>query len=49
MYICRPKYNIVIMCSAFEPVKQFFISDSFGFNLVTEYFFSSLLLEVQLL
>jgi hypothetical protein len=43
-----PQYNIVMLCSAFEPVKQFFLSDSFVFDLVKfESFFSNLLLELQ--
>jgi len=46
--ICRPKYNIAIMSIAFEPVKQFFLSDSFGFELMTESFFGHLLLDLQL-
>jgi hypothetical protein len=48
MLICRPKYNIVLLCSAFVPVKQFFLSDSSVFDFVTEFFFSNLLLELQL-
>ena len=31
-----PKYNIAILCSAFELVKQFFLWDSFSFDLVTQ-------------
>ena len=30
-----PKYNIEILCSASAPDKQFFLSDSFVFDLVT--------------
>jgi len=29
MLIFRPKHNIVLLCSAFETAKQFFLSDSF--------------------
>ena len=36
------------MSIAFEPVKQFFLSDSFGFELMTESFFGHLLLDLQL-
>jgi hypothetical protein len=49
MLICGPKYNIIIKCSAFVHVKQFFLSDSFSFDLQTESYFSNLLLEAQLL
>jgi hypothetical protein len=37
-----------MLCSSFEPVKQFFLSDSFGFDLVTETFFNNLLLDLPL-
>jgi len=48
MLNCRPTYDIAIRCIALEPVKQFFLSDSFGFDPVTESFFSNLLLELRL-
>jgi len=35
------------LLSAFEPVKQFFLSDSFYFDFMTDSFFSNLLLEIQ--
>jgi hypothetical protein len=34
MLICMPKFNIVMLCSAFEKVKQFFLSDSFVSDIV---------------
>jgi len=48
MLFSRPKYNIVILCIEFEPVKQFFLSDSSVFDFVTKFFLSNLLLELQL-
>jgi hypothetical protein len=45
MLICWPIYDIVLLCSAFEPVKQFFLSDSFGLDIVTVSFYHSYIIR----